>query len=397
MDSNLRIACLLIPHFVVGLERQRATDLKGMPVVVVSPGSKGETVLDASEEASGVMPGMSLVMALSRFPEAAVIPASMPRYEEAWSRMLDLMETLSPTVENGGFGCAYADSKGLAALHGGVDRMASAWLAALSECWDARLSMAPSKFPAYMAATRLAPGQHAVVTEDVAAYMASFPVEVLPLSFKEIAALRSFGLHSLGDIAPLPVGALAAQFGPRGRLAWELANGIDRRPLVPRKSQVTVKETMDLPAPATTIETVLMAVESLLGRTFSRKELRGRCARVALFEADISGASSFIKRVTFKEPVASKEQAFSVLKKLLADISLPGPIEALSLTLSGIGGEAGKQASLFIEVRRRDNLREAIRELKARFAGEAPLYQVREVEPWSRIPERRRALVPYAP
>jgi DNA polymerase-4/protein ImuB len=38
----------------------------------------------------------------------------------------------------------------------------------------------------------------------------------------------------------------------------------------------------------------------------------------------------------------------------------------------------------------------AIHQLKHRY-GESPLYHVVEVEPWSRIPERRHALISYDP
>ena len=75
---------------------------------------------------------------------------------------------------------------------------------------------------------------------------------------------------------------------------------------------------------------------------------------------------------------------------------LPGPLEEVSLTLKDMAGEAGRQESLFHEVRRREQLREAIAQIKVS-QRRNPIYQIREVEPWSRIPERRRALMPYEP
>ena len=44
-----------------------------------------------------------------------------------------------------------------------------------------------------------------------------------------------------------------------------------------------------------------------------------------------------------------------------------------------------------------ENLKEALRQLQARLGAQPPIYQVREVEPWSRIPERRQVLVPFSP
>jgi len=72
---------------------------------------------------------------------------------------------------------------------------------------------------------------------------------------------------------------------------------------------------------------------------------------------------------------------------------IPGPLEDIHLTLSGITGEAGRQESMWKEVKRDENLQETISQLRARLKMAPPIYQVRELEPWSRIPERRYALV----
>ena len=46
--------------------------------------------------------------------------------------------------------------------------------------------------------------------------------------------------------------------------------------------------------------------------------------------------------------------------------------------------------------RRREQLDEMTRHLKVRY-GQSPLRRVVAVEPWSRIPERRHALIDYDP
>ena len=80
------------------------------------------------------------------------------------------------------------------------------------------------------------------------------------------------------------------------------------------------------------------------------------------------------------------------------EAALPSrPVEEMEVTLSGLTGETGKQEGLFVaKGRRRAQLEEALRQLKARF-GQSPVYHVVEVEPWSRIPERRLALIDYDP
>ena len=68
------------------------------------------------------------------------------------------------------------------------------------------------------------------------------------------------------------------------------------------------------------------------------------------------------------------------------------PLEFLWLT-----GETGKQRSLLFaeQARRRAQLLAALRQLKQQFGGESQVTRMVEVEPWSRIPERRYALIDY--
>ena len=85
------------------------------------------------------------------------------------------------------------------------------------------------------------------------------------------------------------------------------------------------------------------------------------------------------------------------LGRVLEALELPGPLEDMSLTLSGITGESGLQSSLFSDLRKQDQLKEMMRQLEALLGCRPPIYRVRDVEPWSRIPERRQALVPFDP
>jgi hypothetical protein len=76
---------------------------------------------------------------------------------------------------------------------------------------------------------------------------------------------------------------------------------------------------------------------------------------------------------------------------------LPGPIEALTLELSGLIDATSCQELLpGFNSRRPRQLAEASHHLKQRF-GTSGLYRVAEVEPWSRLPERRQALIAYDP
>ncbi|MGE0688350.1 MAG: DNA polymerase Y family protein, partial [Dehalococcoidia bacterium] len=65
---------------------------------------------------------------------------------------------------------------------------------------------------------------------------------------------------------------------------------------------------------------------------------------------------------------------------------------SLTLRLSSLSGETGKQLLLGEKQRQQRQVEEAIRQLKARY-GYSPIYRCVDVEPWSVIPEERQILV----
>src|SRR3989442_1531376 len=69
--------------------------------------------------------------------------------------------------------------------------------------------------------------------QQVEVFLAAQPVGMLPVSEEMRRRLRLLGIETLGALAALPRSALAAQFGPQGALAWELARGEDDSPVRP--------------------------------------------------------------------------------------------------------------------------------------------------------------------
>jgi protein ImuB len=77
-------------------------------------------------------------------------------------------------------------------------------------------------------------------------------------------------------------------------------------------------------------------------------------------------------------------------------VELPGPAAVLGLRALELGSEAGDQARLSPspEDERRGRLAEAVRQARAA-AGRDAVLRVLEVDPGSRVPERRMLLTPF--
>ena len=383
-------ACLLAPHFAIQVELRRRPQLAGRPLVLTT---RQRTVLDASPLAKGLQPGMPLEEAMGRCKGAVVVEADPESYRQAWSDVLDSLEERSIALEDTALGQACMDVRGLDCLYGGQAKLAVLLLNAAPPWLQVRVGLGPNRFTSFVAAGRAGRDSASCVEGDAAAFLRGAAVDLLPVEWRVKERLLGFGLRTLEQVVAVGLGPMQAEFGPQGKLAWELATGVDQRPLVHRIQEQIVSSSLTFDAPTTVLATVLLGAERLLNRAFRHEAVHGRAARVALFEGAVHDGGLWRRRVAFWPPASDAAHASGPVKRALSGVVLPGPLEAMNLTLSGLTGEVGRQGSLLPEVRQRERLREALAQLEA-LEGHKPIYRLREVEPWSRIPERRMAFAP---
>ena len=405
----MRVACVFIPHFPIAVELLDRPDRRRRPLVIGGASERRKTVLDCSPEAEGqgVRPGMPLRQALGLCPKATFLEPDPARYYDAFEAVLRALESISPLVEAADLGRAYVAVEGLEGFYWDEMALGEALVRAVRQAGgQARSagSLLPSvglgegKFVTWAAAVTSAPGEACLVPAGrEAAFLAPLDVSLLPCSPDTLRRLGLFGLRTIGDVAALPLGAVQAQFGPKGRRAWELAHGLDREPLRPRRHQESVNERLTFSEPTVSTDALLVAGRQLLGRLFRQPVMHHHAVRQMRLRAALTSGRSWERTITFREATVDRDQMLYVLRCTLEAAGLTGPVEELSVELSGLAEEAGKQEGLFAaKGRRRAQLEEALRQLKARF-GQSPVFHIVEVEPWSRIPERRLALIDYDP
>ena len=136
--------------------------------------------------------------------------------------------------------------------------------------------MADAKFPAFVAARTCAAHGAFRVPGDAAGFLAPHAVDLLPVSAEIKTELHRFGLHTMGAVASMSEPVLADRFGPEGRRAWELCNGIDGARVIPLAFEESVVERLSLPFHSTSIEALRVAVDTLLKTAYSRPDVRSR-------------------------------------------------------------------------------------------------------------------------
>jgi protein ImuB len=257
----------------------------------------------------------------------------------------------------------------------------------------ARIGAGPSRFCALAGAARARSRRTEFV--DGAPALAAEPVALLrhrPEVEALVEPLERLGLGSLGALARLPRPTVADRFGRAGELAHDLAHGRDTD-LSPRRPGEVLEEVLELPESASGVQ-LERALVLLVDKLLARRERRGRMLRAVVLGARLVEGGTWRERVVFREALADAARMRLALGQRL--LLLPAPAESLRLAVERFGPQHAGARALFDDgaALRTARLREAIRQARAVAGPEAAL-RVLEVDPDSRVPERRAVLAPF--
>ncbi|MBT8396685.1 MAG: DNA polymerase Y family protein, partial [Gemmatimonadetes bacterium] len=366
---------------------------------------------------AGVRPGQLVSQAISLCPSLTLLEPDPAHYDAAQEEMVEVLMGLSPIVEPSGRGRVFMGMDGLERLHGPPFQQVMVTLQALFGVFPrplvaaTRVGRASGKFGAWVAAARAEPGKPILVPDsELPPFLASCPVSVLPVDLLMVQRLERLGITTLEKFIALPEPALVGQFGPEGRRSLEWATGRRLDPVRPLHRPHPIRVSLDFPSPAGRTEAIHGALGRLLEKALSRPARRGRSAHGVRLRARLEGGGSWSTEVILREPTARKESIAFPLKARMALSPPPRAVERLTIEIFQFG-PASSQTGFFDrkEEGGRESggmeleegavpppLREAVKELKLKL-GHSPLYRVVEVDPWSRIPERRHALLNFEP
>lgn len=398
-------ACALIPRLSLTSALGERREMLGRPVAVAPEPGGPQIVGEASgaAEAFGVRAGMRLAEALSRCPALALVAADPVRAEAVWERSLRRMEGLGAAVEPARPGEAFFALEPLCGLYGSIAAVLARARRALGP--PARLGAGPNRLCAHAAATRMRARRPAVIVTEPAAWrlLAGLPVAALRdrlgderrRGWEEAAfidSLERLGVRTLGELAALPAEAVADRFGEPGLRALRLARGVDE-PLRPRRPNEELVERLGLPEAASG-QQLERALGLLIERLLAHPARAGRTIRRLRLEAQLAAGGGWRSEVVLRAALASPDRLRLVITPRLGE--LPGPATSLALRALELGPEAGDQAPLrrSPSEERRGRLGEAVRQARAA-AGRDAILQVIEVDPRSRVPERRAILTPF--
>ena len=197
------------------------------------------------------------------------------------------------------------------------------------------------------------------------------------------------------------IGAVS-QFGRVGRRLWRLAAGSLAEPILGRETPDPIVAGLTFFSPVADREMLAHSLVQLIERALKHPRRAGWRVQQVRVRAELERGASWMIEVVLKDPTAERSRIAAPLVARLEQAPPAKAVERLAVEFTGFtSGTAelqlfARDASAAARAGRRRALENAVREIALRL-HRAMLYHVIEVQPWSRIPERRYALIDYEP
>jgi DNA polymerase-4 len=225
--------------FYASVEQRDRPELRGKPVIVGGSAESRGVVSAASYEARkfGVHSAMPTAVARRLCPDAAYLPVRMEHYAAISRLIRTILESFTPLVEPLSLDEAFLDVRGCEQLFGPAPEIGRSIKRRIREETElvASVGIAPNKFLAKLASDVKKPDGFVVVeSEHVTEFLTPLPIDRLwGVGGRAAQRFHDLGVFTIGQLAKLPEQVLIDHFGDSGQHFWQLAHGMDDRPVVP--------------------------------------------------------------------------------------------------------------------------------------------------------------------
>jgi DNA polymerase-4/protein ImuB len=401
-------ACVWIPLFPLRCEEARHEGLASYPTALLAPDTTRKLwQVSSLARHAGVKPGMTVTQAIGLCPTLRLIEPDPVHYDERFATLLSALSEVSPVVEPSELGLAYVGTDGLEGIYGSPRKIIESVRQTVrpSDRPTIRIGWARGKFAAWVAASRSKPDEAVIVPVGAEQqFLASQPISVLPLDLDIHRRLRQLGIRTLGALANLPEAAITAQFGAMGRRLWQLAAGRIVEPVEGRITPAPITAALTFFTPVGERELLVHSLEQLIIRALKHPRRIGWRVHAVRLRADLegTGGGSWLSSILLKDPTADGDRIAAPLKTRLEQSPPTGAVERLVLEFTAFAPGTtelqlfARDAQAAARAGQQRALQSAALEIRMR-VQRSSLYHVIEVQPWSRLPERRYALIDYEP
>ncbi len=233
--------------FFAAVEMRDNPKLQGKPVIIGSLHRRG-VVSTCSYEARafGVHSAMSCVRAQKLCPKAIFIDGGFDKYRGVSAQIMEIFREFTALVEPLSIDEAFLDVSYLG--NKSASLLARDIKAKIKKetGLTASAGVSYNKFLAKLASDANKPdGLTVILPEEAEEFLSNLPIEKFFGVGKVLAKkMKSLGIYSGGDLRLWQMNDLVRQFGKSGTFLYQVARGVDQRPVMPAREQKSIgKET----------------------------------------------------------------------------------------------------------------------------------------------------------
>jgi DNA polymerase IV len=262
--------------FYAAIEMRDDPRLRGRPLAVGGDPGKRGVIATCNYEARvyGVRSAMASAYAKKLCPDLLIVPPRMAAYREVSDAIQTIFNDYTSLIQPLSLDEAFLDVSASQQCRGSATLIAEEIRRRVRDSQGITVSagVAPNKFLAKIASDWNKPdGIKVILPHEVEDFLRVLPVGRLHGVGKVTAEkLKRLGVDVCGELLPWRKQDLAREFGSFGERLWQLARGVDERPVVveSRRQSVSVENTFehDLPDLAACLAELPVLLEKLAQR-----------------------------------------------------------------------------------------------------------------------------------
>jgi protein ImuB len=309
----MNFAVILAPKFPLQALRRADASLANRPFATTEGEGRQARIVEASEQAMGVEPGLAVTLALSRCPGLSLRPRDPDAEGEVTRLLLAAAFTLAPRVELTSDGCCTVDLQGAESaqtetrMRHAVDELAQAGI-------HARIGAGATPLLASYAARCAEPVLAVRETKD---FLAPLPVHFAEPTAEQTLILAGWGVTTLGQLTALSKAEVGERLGTGGVQLWERAAGESERVLRLIEPARTFGADWVYEPPVESVEPLLFRLRRFAERVAFELRGAGRVAEKLALTLFLENDTEHHREFRLPEPGANVDTWMRVLQSHL--------------------------------------------------------------------------------
>ncbi|MCT4643705.1 MAG: DNA polymerase IV [Carboxylicivirga sp.] len=334
--------------FFASVEQRDFPELRGKPVVVGGNSERG-VIAAASYEARkfGVKSAMSSKVALRRCPHLIFQKHRFEVYKEVSQQIRAIFYEYTDLVEPLSLDEAFLD---VTDNKKGIESATQVAREIKQKIYEqthltASAGVSANKFLAKVASDQRKPnGMYIIKPKDVKAFVEQLPIEkFFGVGKKTAEKMHLLDIHKGKDLLRFDLTRMVHHFGKAGQYFFDIARGIDERPVRPHRERKSVGIENTFSKDLRDQQQIEMEIDRLKEGLLKRLSKSGKSGKTLTLKVKFDN----FEQITRSKTVAQQINEYSLnnlSKDLLHEAPLNRPIRLLGLTISNFKEEASNVA-----------------------------------------------------